>query len=172
MLVPFLAMSFVGAAATERLLIGAVVFITWWSGLDYLKQGFPAVARAPAHRALHWLRLGAGALLPVVVMAALAVPGLPTIPLVVLLASDMARGALDNFAANQGVADFSWAASMWGELGPAGGGAGPPGGGEPPLPRRRADRGDRDAAQPGPVPAGAGRAPAEVSAPCSAPERR
>jgi hypothetical protein len=29
----------------------------------------------------------------------------------------MARGALDNFAANQGVADFSWAASMWGELG-------------------------------------------------------
>jgi hypothetical protein len=49
-------------------------------------------------------------------MAALAVPGLPTIPLVVLLASDMARGALDNFAANQGVADFSWAASMWGEL--------------------------------------------------------
>jgi len=115
-LMPFLAMSFVGAAATERLLIGAVVFITWWSGLDYLKQGFPAVARAPAHRVLHWLRLGAGALLPVVVMAALAVPGLPTIPLVVLLASDMARGALDNFAANQGVADFSWAASMWAEL--------------------------------------------------------
>ena len=93
-----------------------MVFITWWSGLDYLKQGFPAVARAPAHRVLHWLRLGAGALLPVVVMAALAVPGLPTIPLVVLLASDMARGALDNFAANQGVADFSWAASMWAEL--------------------------------------------------------
>jgi cardiolipin synthase (CMP-forming) len=115
-LVPFLAMSFVGAAATERLLIGAVVFITWVSGLDYIKQGFPAVARAPAHRALHWLRLAAGALLPIVVMAALATHRLPTIPLVVLLASDMARGALDNFAANQGVADFSWAASMWGEL--------------------------------------------------------
>ena len=76
--------------------------------------------RSPArrsHRALHWLRLGAGALLPVVVMAALATHRLPTIPLVILLASDMARGALDNFAANQGVADFSWAASMWGELG-------------------------------------------------------
>ncbi|HEY4392927.1 MAG TPA: CDP-alcohol phosphatidyltransferase family protein [Polyangia bacterium] len=116
-LTPFLAMSFVGAAATERLLITAVVFITWVSGLDYLKQGFPAVWRAPSHRALHWLRLAAGALLPVVVMAALATHRLPTIPLIVLLASDMARGALDNFAANQGVADFSWAASMWGELG-------------------------------------------------------
>ncbi|HVV51439.1 MAG TPA: CDP-alcohol phosphatidyltransferase family protein [Polyangia bacterium] len=115
-LVPFLATSFAGAVATERLLVAAVVFITWVSGLDYLKQGFPAVARARSHRALHWLRLAAGALLPVVVMAALATPGLPTIPLVVLLASDMARGALDNFAANQGVADFSWAASMWGEL--------------------------------------------------------
>jgi len=115
-LVPFLAMSFVGAAATERLLIGAVVFITWFSGLDYLKQGFPAVARAASHRSLHWLRLAAGAFLPVVAMAALAKPGLPTIPLVVLLSSDMARGALDNFAANQGVADFSWAASLWAEL--------------------------------------------------------
>jgi CDP-diacylglycerol--glycerol-3-phosphate 3-phosphatidyltransferase len=115
-LVPFLATSFVGAAATERLLLGAVVFITWYSGLDYLKQGFPAVARAPAHRALHWLRLGAGAVLPIVVMAALATHRLPTIPLVILLASDMARGALDNFAANQGIADFSWAASMGTEL--------------------------------------------------------
>ena len=115
-LVPFLAISFVGAAATERLLLGAVVFITWYSGLDYLKQGFPAVARAPAHRALHWLRLAAGAILPVVVMAALATHRLPTIPLVILLCSDMARGALDNFAANQGIADFSWAASMGTEL--------------------------------------------------------
>jgi phosphatidylglycerophosphate synthase len=113
---PFLAVSFAGAAATERLLIGAVVFITWFSGLDYLKQGFPAVARAPSHRLLHWLRLAAGALLPIVAMAALATPGLPTIPLIVLLSSDMARGALDNFAANQGIADFSWAASMWAEL--------------------------------------------------------
>ncbi len=113
---PFLAMSFVGAAATERLLIGAVVFITWVSGLDYLKQGIPAVARAPAHRLQHWLRLAAGALLPVVAMAALATHRLTTIPLIVLLASEMARGALDNFAANQGVADFSWAASMWGEV--------------------------------------------------------
>jgi len=115
-LVPFVAISFVGAGAAENLLIGAVVFITWFSGLDYLKQGFPAVARAPAHRTLHWLRLAAGALLPIVVMAALATHRLPTIPLVVLLASDMARGALDNFAANQGVADFSWAASMGAEL--------------------------------------------------------
>ena len=49
-------------------------------------------------------------------MAALATHRLPTIPLIILLASDMARGALDNFAANQGIADFSWAASMGGEL--------------------------------------------------------
>jgi len=38
-------------------------------------------------------------------------------PLMVLLSSDMARGALDNFAANQGIADFSWGASLWAELG-------------------------------------------------------
>ena len=115
-LVPFVAASFAGAGAVEKLLIGAVVFITWFSALDYLKLGFPAVARAPSHRPLHWLRLAAGALLPIGVMAALATHRLPTIPLIILLASDMARGALDNFAANQGIADFSWAASMGGEL--------------------------------------------------------
>ncbi len=115
-LIPFVGASFVGAGAVEKLLIAAVVFITWFSALDYLKFGFPAVARAPSHRLLHWLRLGAGALLPIGVMAALATHRLPTIPLIILLASDMARGALDNFAANQGIADFSWAASMGGEL--------------------------------------------------------
>jgi len=115
-LVPFVGASFAGAWAAETLLISAVVFITWFSALDYLKFGFPAVARAPSHRPLHWLRLAAGALLPIGVMAALATHRLPTIPLIILLASDMARGALDNFAANQGIADFSWAASMGGEL--------------------------------------------------------
>jgi CDP-diacylglycerol--glycerol-3-phosphate 3-phosphatidyltransferase len=115
-LVPFVAASFAGAGAVEKLLIAAVVFITWFSALDYLKLGFLAIARAPSHRTLHWLRLAAGALLPIGVMAALATHRLPTIPLIILLASDMARGALDNFAANQGIADFSWAASMGGEL--------------------------------------------------------
>jgi cardiolipin synthase len=115
-LIPFVGASFIGAGAAEKLLIAAVVFITWFSALDYLKLGFPAVARAPSHRTLHWLRLTAGALLPIGVMAALATHRLPTIPLIILLASDMARGALDNFAANQGIADFSWAASMGAEL--------------------------------------------------------
>jgi len=115
-LVPFVAASFAGAGAVEKLLIGAVVFITWFSALDYLKLGFPAIARATSHRPLHWLRMAAGALLPIGVMAALATHRLPTIPPIILLASDMARGALDNFAANQGVADFSWAASMGGGL--------------------------------------------------------
>jgi len=115
--VPFLAASFVGARVAETLLLVVVVGITWYSGLDYLKLGLPAVARAPAHRALHLLRLAAGGILPIVVMAAVATHRLPIVALMVVLASDMARGALDNFAANQGVADFSWAASMWAELG-------------------------------------------------------
>ena len=107
----FVAASFAGSGAVEKLLIGAVVFITWFSALDYLKLGFPAIARPIKHRTLHWLRLAAGALLPIGVMAALAeATAFPTIPLIILLASDMARGALDNFAANQGIADFWWAA--------------------------------------------------------------
>jgi cardiolipin synthase (CMP-forming) len=114
---PFVAASFAGAAVERRLWLFAVVFITWYSALDYLKLGFTELARVRAHRAAHWLRLLAGALLPIAVMVGVATPGLPIVALIVLLSSDMARGALDNFAANQGIADFSWGVSMWVELG-------------------------------------------------------
>ncbi|HVZ86029.1 MAG TPA: CDP-alcohol phosphatidyltransferase family protein [Polyangia bacterium] len=115
-LLPFLAVSFAGAQIAETLLLVVIVGITWYSAIDYLRAGLPAVARAPSHRSLHGLRLAAGGLLPIVVMAAVATHRLPIVALIVLLSSDMARGALDNFAANQGVADFSWAASLGAEL--------------------------------------------------------
>jgi CDP-diacylglycerol--glycerol-3-phosphate 3-phosphatidyltransferase len=114
---PFFAASFAGAAVERLLWLFAVVFITWYSALDYLKLGFGELARVRAHRAAHWLRLLAGALLPVVVMVGVATQRLPVVTLMILLSSDMARGALDNFAANQGIADFSWGISMWVELG-------------------------------------------------------
>ena len=41
---------------------------------------------------------------------------LPTVPLIILLSVEMARGALDNYAAHRRVTDFSWAGSLWGEL--------------------------------------------------------
>lgn len=113
---PFVLASFFGAAVERGLWLFAVVFITWYSALDYLKAGAVELARIRTHRAAHLLRLLAGAALPVAVMAGVATQRLPTVALVVLLSSDMARGALDNFAANQGVADFSWGASMWVEL--------------------------------------------------------
>ncbi len=113
---PFVAASFWGAQAERWLWLFAVVFITWYSALDYLKAGAAELARVRTRRAAHLLRLLAGAALPVAVMAAVATQRLPTVALIVLLSSDMARGALDNFAANQGVVDFSWGASMWVEL--------------------------------------------------------
>jgi len=113
---PFVVASFFGAQVERGLWLFAVVFITWYSALDYLKAGVTELSRIRAHRAAHLLRLLAGAVLPIVVMLGVATQRLPTIALVVLLSSDMARGALDNFAANQGVADFSWGVSMWIEL--------------------------------------------------------
>jgi CDP-diacylglycerol--glycerol-3-phosphate 3-phosphatidyltransferase len=116
-LVPFVGASFFGAAVERALWLFAVVFITWFSALDYLKAGASELSRIRTHRAAHLLRLAAGAALPIAVMLGVATQRLPTVALVVLLSSDMARGALDNFAANQGIADFSWAVSMWVELG-------------------------------------------------------
>jgi cardiolipin synthase len=113
---PFVAASFAGAAVERVLWLVAVVGITWYSALDYLKLGFGELARVRTHRAAHRLRLLAGALLPIVAMAGVATHRLPAVTLMILLSSDMARGALDNFAANQGVADFSWGVSMWVEL--------------------------------------------------------
>ncbi|MFL5308188.1 MAG: CDP-alcohol phosphatidyltransferase family protein [Polyangia bacterium] len=115
-LTPFVVASFFGAAVERWLWLFAVVFITWYSALDYLKLGAAELARLRTHRAAHVLRLVAGAALPVIAMICIASHRLPTIAIIVLLSSDMARGALDNFAANQGVVDFSWGVSLWVEL--------------------------------------------------------
>jgi CDP-diacylglycerol--glycerol-3-phosphate 3-phosphatidyltransferase len=115
-LVPFLAVSFVGPTATQILVVATVVFITWFSAIDYLAVGLRYLRGVVPRRGLHWLRLAAGGLLPIVALAALATGRIPTVTIIVLLASVMARGALDNFAAHRGVADFSWAASLWAEV--------------------------------------------------------
>jgi CDP-diacylglycerol--glycerol-3-phosphate 3-phosphatidyltransferase len=112
----FLAASFVGTAETLATVAGFVILMTWYSALDYLAAGFRELSPAIEQRALHWLRLVAGGVAPVVAMIAIATPGLPTTPIILLLSFDMARGALDNYAANQRVADFSWGASLWAEI--------------------------------------------------------
>ena len=114
-LVPFVAVSFWGPTAAHVLLMVGVVFITWYSALDYLAVGLRYLRGALPQRGLHWLRLAAGGLLPIVALALLATGRVSTVTIIVLLSSVMARGALDNFAAHRGVADFSWAASLWAE---------------------------------------------------------
>jgi CDP-diacylglycerol--glycerol-3-phosphate 3-phosphatidyltransferase len=113
----FLVASAFGAGVAQWAVLGFVIFITWYSALDYLALGFRELAPEGAYRAQHWARLAAGAALPVVAMAALATDGLPTIPIILLLSSDMARGALDNYAAHQRITDFSWGVSLWAEIG-------------------------------------------------------
>ncbi len=108
--------SLAGPAASQTILLTGVVLITWVSAVDYLKLGFQQLGGQLPQKGLHWVRLLAGATLPVVTMAALATDRCPTIPLIVLLSSDMARGALDNFVAHRGVADFFWGASLWVEI--------------------------------------------------------
>jgi cardiolipin synthase len=115
-MVPLAAVAFLGPRASNLLLMAGVVFITWYSALDYLAVGLPYLRSAIPHRALHWLRLVPGFLLPIVALAALAIGHLSAMVVVVLLSSVMASGALDNFAAHRGVADFSWAASLWAEV--------------------------------------------------------
>jgi cardiolipin synthase len=115
-LVPFVVASFLGQRASQILLMAGVVFITWYSALDYLAVGLPYLRSALPQRGLHWLRLAAGALLPIVALAALSTGRISTVTIVVLLSSVMASGALDNFAAHRGIADFSWAASLWAEV--------------------------------------------------------
>lgn len=105
-----------GPRPAEIAVLGFVVLITWYSALDYLGLGLRELSRPAPHRALHLVRLVAGAALPVVALGAIATPGLPTIPIILLLSSDMARGALDNYAAHQGIVDFSWGASLWAEI--------------------------------------------------------
>src|SRR6478672_4736963 len=111
-LIGFLAAAFFGGpSATRVTVLGFVVAMTWYSALDYVVVGFRELARPDRYRALHAARLVAG-----FAMAALGTTRLPTTPLIILLSVDMARGALDNYAANRGVADFSWGASLGAEI--------------------------------------------------------
>jgi CDP-diacylglycerol--glycerol-3-phosphate 3-phosphatidyltransferase len=121
-LIGFLAAAFFGGpSATRVTVLGFVVAMTWYSALDYVVVGFRELARPDRYRTLHAVRLVAGFAMPIVAMAALGTTRLPTTPLIVLLSVDMARGALDNYAANRGVADFSWGASLWAEIALLGG---------------------------------------------------
>jgi CDP-diacylglycerol--glycerol-3-phosphate 3-phosphatidyltransferase len=116
-LVGFLAAALAGGPlVAQGVVIGFVILITWYSALDYFSVGLRELARPDTYRAKHWARLVAGGLLPVVALAAIATDRLPTIPIIVLLSTEMARGALDNFAANRRVVDFSWAASLTAEV--------------------------------------------------------
>ena len=116
-LIVFLTASLLGGVPAARIaVLGFVVAMTWYTALDYLAAGVKELAPPGPHRLLHWARLPAGAALPVVAMLALGTTRLPTVPLIILLSVEMARGALDNYAAHRRVADFSWAGSLWGEL--------------------------------------------------------
>jgi CDP-diacylglycerol--glycerol-3-phosphate 3-phosphatidyltransferase len=116
-LIGFLAAAALGGPAVTRVtVLGFVVAMTWYSAADYISVGFRELVKPDARRALHWARLAAGFVMPIVAMAALGTTRLPTTPLIVLLSVDMARGALDNYAANRGLADFSWGASLWAEI--------------------------------------------------------
>jgi CDP-diacylglycerol--glycerol-3-phosphate 3-phosphatidyltransferase len=116
-LIGFLTAAIVGGPSVTRITVLAfVVAMTWYSALDYLVVGSRELVRADRYRLLHWARLVAAFALPIVAMVALGSTRLSATPLIILLSVDMARGALDNYAANRRVADFSWAASLWIEI--------------------------------------------------------
>jgi CDP-diacylglycerol--glycerol-3-phosphate 3-phosphatidyltransferase len=116
-LIGFLTAAIAGGPSVTRITVLAfVIAMTWYSALDYLVVGLRELVRADRYRVLHWARLVAAFALPIVAMVALGSTRLPATPLVILLSVDMARGALDNYAANRRVADFSWAASLWVEI--------------------------------------------------------
>jgi hypothetical protein len=116
-LIGFLTAALLGGAPAARITVLAfVVAMTWYSATDYIAVGFRELVRPDPYRGLHWARLVAGFAMPIVAMVALGTTGLSAIPLVILLSVDMARGALDNYAANRRITDFSWAASLWIEI--------------------------------------------------------
>ena len=116
-LVGFLAAAVFGGPEVTRItVLGFVVAMSWYSALDYVVVGFRELLRPDPYRGLHAVRLVAGFAMPIVAMIALGSTRLPALPLIVLLSVDMARGALDNYAANRRVTDFSWAASLWIEI--------------------------------------------------------
>jgi CDP-diacylglycerol--glycerol-3-phosphate 3-phosphatidyltransferase len=116
-LVGFLAAALLGGAPVTRItVLSFVVAMTWYSALDYVVVGFRELVRPDPYRGLHLVRLVAGFAMPIVAMVALGTTGLSALPLIVLLSVDMGRGALDNYAANRRITDFSWAASLWVEI--------------------------------------------------------
>jgi cardiolipin synthase (CMP-forming) len=116
-LIAFVTAALIGGLPVTRItVLGFVIAITWYSALDYLVVGYRQLLRPDPYRRLHWARLVAAFTLPVVAMVALGTTRLPATPLIILLSVDMARGALDNYAANRRVTDFSWAASLWVEI--------------------------------------------------------
>ena len=117
MLIGFLTAALLGGApATRATVLAFVVAMTWYSAADYIVVGFRELVRSDPYRGLHWARLVAGFVMPILAMVALGTTKLSAIPLVILLSVDMARGALDNYAANRRITDFSWAASLWVEI--------------------------------------------------------
>jgi CDP-diacylglycerol--glycerol-3-phosphate 3-phosphatidyltransferase len=110
-----------GAVAARNLLLLVILGITWFSAADYLDLGLRELARIAARRGLHGLRLAGGALLPVVALAVVRggpagpAPLLLIVPVIALLAVEMARGAVDNYVANRGIADFSWTLNLCAE---------------------------------------------------------
>ena len=102
--------------AARITVLGFVVAMTWYSAADYIAVGFRELVRPDPYRRLHWVRLAAGFVMPILAMVAFGTTGLPATPLIILLSVDMARGALDNYAANRRVTDFSWAASLGVEI--------------------------------------------------------
>ena len=142
-----------GAPATRITVLAFVVAMTWYSAADYIVVGFRELVRPDPYRGLHWARLVAGFVMPILAMVALGTTELSAIPLVILLSVDMARGALDNYAANRRITDFSWAASLWIEIVLLAGALVIPPVRRRPDRVRRGHRRDRDAAQPGPLPA-------------------
>ena len=116
-LVGFLAAAlFGGPDVTRGTVLAFVIAMTWYSALDYIVVGFRELLRPDPFRTLHAVRLIAGFAMPIVAMIALGTTRLPATPLIILLSADMARGALDNYAANRRITDFSWAASLWVEI--------------------------------------------------------
>jgi len=112
-LVGFLAAAlFGGPDVTRGTVLAFVIAMTWYSALDYIVVGFRELLRPDPFRSLHAVRLIAGFAMPIVAMIALGTTRLPTTPLIILLSADMARGALDNYAANRRITDFSWTASL------------------------------------------------------------
>jgi len=116
-LVGFLGAALFGGPDVTRVTVLAfVIAMTWYSALDYIVVGFRELLRPDPFRTLHAVRLIAGFAMPIVAMIALGTTRLPATPLIILLSADMARGALDNYAANRRITDFSWAASLWIEI--------------------------------------------------------